>query len=77
MLTQKDIDEIEKTLDEKLDEKLKLLPSKDEFYEKMDDVMGELKAIREEQTAGSGILSEHSDVLENHETRLKNLEKPL
>jgi len=77
MLTQKDIDEIETIIDEKLDEKLKLLPSKDEFYEKMDEVMGELKAIREEQIASSGTLSEHSDVLENHETRIRNLEKPL
>lgn len=81
MLTQKDLDQVEELFDERLEEKfndkLRGLPSKDEFYEKMDEVMGELKAIREEQTAGSGIFSEHSDILENHETRLKSLEKPL
>lgn len=68
MLTQKDFDEIEKILDEKLDEKTRLLPSRDEFYEKMDEVMGELKTIREEQTAGSYRLS-------NHEDRITKLEK--
>jgi hypothetical protein len=35
-------------LDEKLDEKLMYLPTKDELYSTMDKVMGELKAIREE-----------------------------
>lgn len=78
MLTQKDLDQIEELLDERLEEKfndkLRGLPNKDEFYEKMDDVMGELKAIREEQAAGYGILPEHSDILENHETRLLKLE---
>ncbi len=80
MLTQKDFDQIEELLDEKLEEKfnskLKGLPTKDEFYEKMDEVMGELKAIREEQTAAFGIQSDHSDTLANHEHRLSKLEKP-
>lgn len=61
MLTQKDLNKIETIIDERLeekfdekfDEKFKFLPSKDEFYEKMDEVMGELKAIREEQTVGA------------------------
>ena len=46
-LTQKDLDAIEELIDEKLDEKIKLLPTKGEFFSKMDEVMGELKAIRE------------------------------
>lgn len=75
MLTRKDIDIIDELMEEKFNEKLKGLPSKDEFYEKMDDVMGELKAIREEQTVSSQHLSEHSDTLENHELRLSKLEK--
>ena len=37
-LTQKDFDQIEKVLDEKLDEKLKILPTKEEFFSKMDEV---------------------------------------
>ncbi|MBI4066785.1 hypothetical protein HY407_00225 [Candidatus Gottesmanbacteria bacterium] len=49
MLTIKDLEEIEKIVDEKLDAKIKHLPTKDEFYEKMDEVMGELKAVRESQ----------------------------
>ena len=45
MLTQKDVDEIEKIVEEKT----KNLPTKDEFYSKMDEVMNELKTIRGEQ----------------------------
>jgi len=50
MLTQKDIDVIEKFVDERVEDKIKNLPTKDEFFGKMDEVMGELKAIREEST---------------------------
>lgn len=45
MLTQKDFDEIEEIIDKKLEEKIKFLPTKDEFYGKMDELMGELKTI--------------------------------
>ena len=40
---------------------LSYLPTKDEFYGKMDEVMGELKAIREEQAIQSQHLSDHED----------------
>lgn len=43
MLTVKDLDEIEKLIDRKLEEKLKNLPSKDEFFAYMDKAMGELQ----------------------------------
>lgn len=43
---------------------LKYLPSKEEFFEKMDKVMDELKTIREEQTIQSHHLSDHSDRIE-------------
>ncbi|MCX6725923.1 MAG: hypothetical protein NT052_01220 [Candidatus Shapirobacteria bacterium] len=66
-LNQKDFDQIEELLDEKLEEKIKILPTKDELFSKMDEVMGELKIIREEQTTLSYTVS-------NHENRLKNLE---
>ena len=46
------------------------LPTKDEFYDKMDEVMGELKAIREENTSNSGRL-------DRHEGRITELEKRL
>ena len=45
--------EADEKLDEKLDDKLRDLPTKDEFYTKMDEVMGELKTIREEQALQS------------------------
>ena len=60
-LTQKDLDEIEKLLDEKLDEKFNLLPTKDEFFTQMSQIMGELKGIREEQAVISGKQSEQGD----------------
>ena len=70
MLTQKDLGEI-KIL---IKEETKYLPTKDEFYTKMDEVMGELKAIREEQTLITGRVSGHTDTLEDHETRIEKLE---
>ena len=38
------------------------------------DIMGELKAIREEQTIGGYRQAEHTDQLEKHEERLTKLE---
>lgn len=58
----------EKELVSKTD--LSHLPTKDEFYSKMDEVMGELKAIREEQTVQSHQLSDHDDRIEKIETKL-------
>lgn len=40
---------------------IKHLPTIDEFYTKMDEVMGELKAIREEQAVTGQILRNHED----------------
>ena len=46
------------------------LPTKDEFYTKMDAVMGELKTIREEQTLLSHRVSNHEDRIEKIESHL-------
>jgi hypothetical protein len=46
------------------------LPTKDDFYGKMDEVMGELKAIREEQAVQSQHLSDHEDRIQKIESRL-------
>jgi hypothetical protein len=46
------------------------LPTKDEFYGKMDEVMGELKTIREEQALQSQHLSDHDDRIEKIEDHL-------
>lgn len=67
-LTQKDFDQVEELTREIVREEIKSLPTKDEFFSKMDEVMGELKTIREEQTIFSHTSS-------NHENRLQNLEK--
>ena len=77
MLTQNDLDEIEKLFDKKLDEKIKFLPTKDEFYEKMDKLIGEIKASREEHSAISGRQSDNSDTLEKHGKRIEKIERIL
>jgi hypothetical protein len=67
---------MEVTIDEAIEEKLVTkqdlshLPTKDEFYTKMDEVMGELKAIREEQPLQSHKLSDHDDRIEKIENHL-------
>lgn len=64
-------EELEVKLEEKFNEKLGGILSKDEFYNKMDEVMGELKAIREQTTLLSG------RVYDNHEPRIEKIEKKL
>ena len=63
MLTQKDLEEIEKIVGEKIEEKIKLLPTKDEFFSKMDELMGELSNIRDEQTIVGHQVSDHEERL--------------
>lgn len=76
MLTQRDIKSIEEIVDEKIGQKTKLLPSKDDFFSKMDELMGELKHIREAFDLLTGRQSENSDKLDDHEERIKKLEYP-
>jgi hypothetical protein len=64
-------EELDVKLEEKLEEKIKYLPNKEEFYEKMDEIVSELKAMRDEQT----LLSHR--VYENHEPRIEKVEKNL
>lgn len=69
-LTIKDLDEIEKIVDEKIEEKTKNLPTKNDFITKMDEIMGELKVIRE-----------NTDVLphqvSDHEQRITKIERKI
>ncbi len=74
MLTQRDIDEIDKLISEKLDEKTKLLPTKDDFFGKMDEVMGELKAIREEHALQGNTVSNHTDQLKKQKGQIEHLQ---
>lgn len=50
MPTQRDLDEIEKVVDGNVGEKTRNLPTKHEFFNKMDEVVGELQKLREEVT---------------------------
>lgn len=63
-------DDVEKIVDEKLDEKIKFLPTKDEFFSRMDTLSGEIKKVREEQTLHLG---QHDQV----DARLVRVEKKL
>lgn len=75
MLTQKDLDEIEKSTKKVIKDEIKFLPTKEEFYKKMDKLIGEIKASREEHTVISGSLSNHSDQLDDYKERIDKLEK--
>lgn len=69
MLSQKDLDEIQKLI--KIN--TRHLPTREEFYNKMDELMKELKDLREEVTVVTG----YKDQIENHETRIIKLEEVL
>lgn len=49
---------------------IRLLPTKDEYFNSMDKLMGEVKKGREEQEVISGKLSQHSDRLEKLEEKV-------
>lgn len=59
---------------QKIDEKAKKY--RDEILTKMDGVMGELQTMREENTIGTYQSREVRDQVEDHERRIKRLEKP-
>jgi|SRR3989344_3378181 len=60
---------IDEELEEKLNEKLKHFPSKEDFFSKMDEIMTELKTMREEQI----VLT--SKVYDDLEPRMEKVEK--
>ena len=64
------LDELEKTIDERLEEKIRFLPTKDDFFTRMDQLSGEIQTVREEQTLH---LRQHEVVDE----RLERVEKKL
>ena len=57
-------------LEEKLNEKLGSLLSKEDFYKSMDDIMTELKAIRQEQ-----LMNTHR--INYHDTKFKEIDQIL
>lgn len=70
MLTYHDLEEIEKLVDERLDEKLKYLPTKDEFYKQIDIVIGRLDKIDKNVAAITYRSKDHADRLETIEGHL-------
>lgn len=71
MLTQKDVDEVEETVRETVKEEISHLPNKDEFYKKMDEVVSELKKIREDFKVMT------RKVYRDHEPRISKVENRL
>jgi hypothetical protein len=69
-LTGVTVDEVIEKRDLVTKSDLSHLPTKDEFLGKMDEVMGELKVIREEQPLQSHKLSNHEDRIEKIESHL-------
>ena len=59
MLTQHDIAEIERIIEEKIDEKVKRLPTKDQFFQRMDDLSGQIKKLQETMDLHDG---KHLDI---------------
>ncbi len=81
MLTLQDLLKIEnivdKKLEEKFEEKLKFLPSKEDFYTMVDKIMGELQSTRESIELLTQQHAETNDQLENHDKRIKKIEQHL
>ena len=77
MLTQDDVKEIERIVEEKIDEKTKLLPTKDQFFQRMDDLSGQMKKIQETLDLHDGQHVAIHDQDESNDERFKVIEKKL
>lgn len=62
--------EVSKLVDEKLDEKIKPLPTKDEFFTQMLELLGEVQSMREAQELHSGDHTRINDRLDTHDKHL-------
>lgn len=61
---------VQDRFDEIVSEKIGLLPTRDEYYTKIDEVVGEIKKVREEQPLQAARLLNHEDRLEKIESHL-------
>lgn len=64
MLAQTDLDDIENIVDEKISEKIRSLPTKDEFFEETLKVLKKLDNLQEAMDIVSSRQSIHSDQIE-------------
>ncbi|MGD8744237.1 MAG: hypothetical protein PVJ52_01415 [Candidatus Woesebacteria bacterium] len=71
-LTIKDLDIIEKIVDERISERIKYLPTKDEFFTKMDELMSESKNIRENTDSLTYRVSKHEDRISKIKKRISS-----
>jgi hypothetical protein len=77
MLTQADIKEIERIVEEKIEEKTKPLPTKDQFFQRMDDLSGQMKKIQETLDLHDGQHSAIHDHQDDTDARLNVIEEKL
>lgn len=75
MLTYKDLQEIGKLIDEKLKEAFKHLPTKEDFYTRMDALSKEIKDTREEFSAHAMSHDHLTEKDEELDERVEILEK--
>lgn len=82
-LTSEDFDAIRQLMAFELDEqiaplkeKISFLPTKDEFYEMMDEWMVEVKEYRQERTLIANQVARHEERITTIETVLKGNEHP-
>lgn len=77
MLTQNDIAEIERIIGEKLDEKTKLLPTKEEYFKRMDGLSGQIIKLQETMDLHDGQHTEIHDHEQDVIRRMETVEKKL
>ncbi len=77
MLTHSDEQVIRKIVKEEVTEQIRFVPDKDLFLSKMDELMSEVKDMREEFHAHMGIHEEISNKLEEHDQQLTIINKKL
>lgn len=75
VLNKVDYDEIDRRINESVGEKISHLPTKSEFYEKMDEVLGEVKAMREDFAAHKSTHEDLDKDVPNLQHKVKHLYK--
>lgn len=63
-------EEVEKIVEEKLDAKIRFIPTKDEFFTRMDKLSGEIQKVRDEQVMHADHHSQIDDRFERVDAHL-------
>lgn len=67
-------DEVRDIVQQELRNQVGALPTREEFFDAMDQLMGEVKAMREEQALGKQRIDDAEETLDAHDGRLTTLE---